>query len=434
MATAVTAPKSLRTQLRLEAADAVQFPVTAAPSRCILHARWSYADRPSRLWKDMPVDKRVAAADAFWRDDEASGDRSPARRGHRHDRAPAELPAEERARRCRSSVARNSSRRSATSPTRSRRARSSRITSRRSVRSWRRSSTRSGIAHENGLITEEEVAAPDRDRLAAAVEAVRETHPADDVELYLRTLAALDGDTWVNLDAAHRGISLTSRQLRVVPDLLFRPPVSRGRLMLVDMDRTWLRRAVAVVAAVVGVGAWSRSPRRSRPPQGPTLDAARPGASDRRPAHRRAAPRSPPRTPTPDLERIKTVAQPRSCAEDRRNKLVFYRRRSSRKLPTFREFIGDYDLMNGPTRGGNPMTHQEFLNMVTPKEMYGSGGIRPTEMLQFALVNWLGQALIKKGARRASAKRANDEIEIAADPRADRSRAGRARAKSDEDK
>src|ERR1700680_1354318 len=29
--------------------------------------------RPSKLWKDMPPDKRLAAADAFWRDDRGSG-------------------------------------------------------------------------------------------------------------------------------------------------------------------------------------------------------------------------------------------------------------------------------------------------------------------------------------------------------------------------
>jgi hypothetical protein len=64
--------------------------------------------------------------------------------------------------------------------------------------------------------------------------------------------------------------------------------------------------------------------------------------------------------------------------------------------PRFEDFVGSYDLRYGPVRGA-PMTHQEFLNMVTPKELYGSGGIKASEMLQFALVNWLGQAIIKKG-------------------------------------
>lgn len=58
-----------------------------------------------------------------------------------------------------------------------------------------------GIAHENGLITAEEVPAPDRDRLAGALTAVKASFDDGDVQLYLRTLAALDGETWSNVDA-----------------------------------------------------------------------------------------------------------------------------------------------------------------------------------------------------------------------------------------
>jgi hypothetical protein len=36
--------------------------------------------------------------------------------------------------------------------------------------------------------------------LASAVQAVRAAFPPEDVDLYLRTLAALDGDTWNGLD------------------------------------------------------------------------------------------------------------------------------------------------------------------------------------------------------------------------------------------
>ena len=59
-------------------------------------------------------------------------------------------------------------------------------------------------------------------------------------------------------------------------------------------------------------------------------------------------------------------------------------------------FANGYDWKNGETKGGNSMTHQEFLAMVTPKEFYSSGGITATELLQGAIVNWLGQALIKR--------------------------------------
>jgi hypothetical protein len=157
-------------------------------------------DRPSRLWKDLPVDKRVAAADAFWRDDQASGIEAQqieaitaiARRLNFRPKSVAVLPVERRAKQL-AQIGDVSD-----------------ALATRALIAYHFATQRPlmaafldalGLAHENGLITEEEVAAPDRDRLAAAVEAVRKTHPADAVELYLRTLAALDGDTWVNLDA-----------------------------------------------------------------------------------------------------------------------------------------------------------------------------------------------------------------------------------------
>src|SRR5688572_30059269 len=49
------------------------------------------------------------------------------------------------------------------------------------------------------------------------------------------------------------------------------------------------------------------------------------------------------------------------------------------KWPRFDELVKGYDLRNGPTPRGAVMTHAEFLSMVTPRHMYGSGGIRATE-------------------------------------------------------
>jgi len=57
-----------------------------------------------------------------------------------------------------------------------------------------------GIAHESGLITAEDVSAPAPGILATAVQTIRAAFPSDDVELYLKTLATLDGDTWTHLD------------------------------------------------------------------------------------------------------------------------------------------------------------------------------------------------------------------------------------------
>lgn len=80
------------------------------------------------------------------------------------------------------------------------------------------------------------------------------------------------------------------------------------------------------------------------------------------------------------------------------------------KQPNFMEFIKGYDFKNGPTKRGNPMTHQEFLNMVTPKELYSSAGIKAQDLLQFAVTNWLGQALVKRAVEDLS--RAKNEREV----------------------
>ena len=58
-----------------------------------------------------------------------------------------------------------------------------------------------GIVHDQGLIAAEDLPAPDEARLAAAVEQLRAAFPVESVELYLRTLVALDQDTWKKLDA-----------------------------------------------------------------------------------------------------------------------------------------------------------------------------------------------------------------------------------------
>ena len=81
------------------------------------------------------------------------------------------------------------------------------------------------------------------------------------------------------------------------------------------------------------------------------------------------------------------------------------------KWPTFQEYVGKSDLRNGPTPYGG-MTHQDFLNHVTPRDFYGSAGIKATELLQFSIVNWLGQSLAKKAIE--SFRNGRDESELRA--------------------
>jgi hypothetical protein len=56
-----------------------------------------------------------------------------------------------------------------------------------------------GITHEDGLISEEAVVKPDSDRLRAAAAGLADTYPAEDVSLYLSTLVSQDPDTWGEL-------------------------------------------------------------------------------------------------------------------------------------------------------------------------------------------------------------------------------------------
>jgi hypothetical protein len=81
------------------------------------------------------------------------------------------------------------------------------------------------------------------------------------------------------------------------------------------------------------------------------------------------------------------------------------------KQPRFADFVGKFDLKNGPVpRAG--MTHQDFLNLVTPKELYASsGGITPFESLQFAITNWAAQAIIKRGLQEIRDARSEREVQ-----------------------
>lgn len=59
-----------------------------------------------------------------------------------------------------------------------------------------------GIAHDNGLISDETAPALDADKLPAAVAVLRDQYPAEDVDLYLHTLRLQDHATWGGV-AAH---------------------------------------------------------------------------------------------------------------------------------------------------------------------------------------------------------------------------------------
>jgi hypothetical protein len=83
-----------------------------------------------------------------------------------------------------------------------------------------------------------------------------------------------------------------------------------------------------------------------------------------------------------------------------------------RATPDFSTFLQGFDLVNGPVPYGG-FTHQEFLNMVTPKELYSSAGFGALEVLQAGLMSKGVFWLAGKASQRASDARRNHEVEAA---------------------
>lgn len=110
-----------------------------------------------------------------------------------------------------------------------------------------------------------------------------------------------------------------------------------------------------------------------------------------------------------DLNKIRTALASPPAVDFTEQQLRFYILIYARQ-PKFTDFVGSFDLKNGPVpRSG--MTHQDFLNRVTPKELYSnSGGITALEALQFAITNMAAQTIIKRGLEDIRAARTDDEV------------------------
>jgi hypothetical protein len=153
--------------------------------------------RPSKLWRRMPLENRVAAADLFWNDEHSADQQmeavaSIATHMKFRPRSVLALAPERRAKYL------------AQLPT---------VTdaiAARALVNYHLERQRPmmaafldllGIAHENGLITEENVAKPDADKVKAAASELATQFPAEDVSLYLSTLVSQDPETWEALIA-----------------------------------------------------------------------------------------------------------------------------------------------------------------------------------------------------------------------------------------
>lgn len=155
--------------------------------------------RASRIWKSLPLERRVEAATAFWKDDESPDVQMQhmealvaiAQRMNFRTRSVQAFSPERRA----NALARIPD--------------VSDAVAMRALVAFHFEARRDlmgafldalGVEHDHGMISDEDgIAPPDAARLARAVVAVRGAFPDEDVDLYLRTLLAVDQDTWAHL-------------------------------------------------------------------------------------------------------------------------------------------------------------------------------------------------------------------------------------------
>ncbi len=147
------------------------------------------------MWKQLSAERRLQAAEAFWSDRNASVEHAEAivaiaQRIKFRPKSVISLPVEKKARHLLAVGA------------------VSELVAARLLVAYHLAHQRPmmgafldalGIAHEEGLINEENVDAPSPERLAEAVKTLGAAYPAGDVELYLSTLMWQDPETWGEL-------------------------------------------------------------------------------------------------------------------------------------------------------------------------------------------------------------------------------------------
>jgi hypothetical protein len=75
---------------------------------------------------------------------------------------------------------------------------------------------------------------------------------------------------------------------------------------------------------------------------------------------------------------------------------------------TISDWLAGKDLRFGAVPNA-VMTHADYVQMITPKEMYSAGGIRPQEVIEFALTSVLIDWVVRNGAEKWSAARSERE-------------------------
>jgi hypothetical protein len=151
--------------------------------------------RPSQLWKRLSPERKLLAADAFWQDENAAAEQAEAvvmiaQRIKFRTRSVQTLPRDKKSRHLVNLGA------------------VSEMIAARLLVAYHLHHQRAmmaafldalGIAHEDGVIADEQVQAPSAERLRDAARAVSASYPADEVVLYLSTLMWQDPETWAGL-------------------------------------------------------------------------------------------------------------------------------------------------------------------------------------------------------------------------------------------
>jgi hypothetical protein len=158
----------------------------------------SAALRPSQLWKTLSPERRSLAAEAFWRDEEAGMEQAEAialiaQRLKFRAKSVVAMPVEKKARYLSASPV------------------VTELVAARLLVAYHLAHQRpmmgafldaAGIAHDNGMIADDEVKAPAPELLRKAATAIAGQFPADEVALYLSTLLWQDPETWGALSEA----------------------------------------------------------------------------------------------------------------------------------------------------------------------------------------------------------------------------------------
>jgi hypothetical protein len=148
--------------------------------------------RPSQLWKQLSAERKLQAADAFWRDENAALEQAEAvatiaQRIKFRAKSVIGMPAEKKARYLASLTG------------------VSELVAARLLVTYHLAQQRPmmasfldalGIKHEDGLIEDEDVQSPTPEALKGAAATLAASYPADDVSLYLSTLIWQDPETW----------------------------------------------------------------------------------------------------------------------------------------------------------------------------------------------------------------------------------------------